>query len=220
MFMGRASMGRAPPATSPPPRASNAPELTSRPSEVPKKPPAAPNGYEEIHWAAAQCNLEKIRQLLCSPGFDSINAKTDNGWTALHIAARSGYAVTLEVLLSDARTDVCLLNNDGQTALDIASDCGHTAAVECLLAHGGADDMARQLANERLEQEVRRDRRVGSVESGCGWVGCRVGCRGCEVGGPTMPFRAMGSHPRHRSASFLFASPTPTARAGAHAATE
>ena len=56
-------------------------------------------------------------QLLLTPGFDGVNATTGNGWTALHIAARSGYAVVLEILLNDKRVDVHIINKDGQTAL-------------------------------------------------------------------------------------------------------
>ena len=49
------------------------------------------DGYTDLHWAAATCHIEKLHAALASPGCD-VNARTTRqGWTALHIAARSGF---------------------------------------------------------------------------------------------------------------------------------
>jgi ankyrin repeat protein len=48
-----------------------------------------------------------------------VNAQTNNGWTPLMIAAQSGQANTVKVLL-DAGANMNLKNNEGKTALTVA----------------------------------------------------------------------------------------------------
>ncbi|TFK18647.1 hypothetical protein FA15DRAFT_709690 [Coprinopsis marcescibilis] len=50
-----------------------------------------------------------------------VNARTDNGWTPIHLASIFGYTETIRVLLDADRIDVCCTNNWGVTPLMRAS---------------------------------------------------------------------------------------------------
>lgn len=71
----------------------------------------------------------------------AVDAKTEEAYTPLHIAAVFGQTAAAELLLS-YNADVSLTDNDGNTALHMAVFLGHTDVVRALLAHG-ADPLAR-----------------------------------------------------------------------------
>lgn len=95
--------------------------------------------------------------ILQDPGCD-VNATTSKGWTAMHLAARSGFTCVIEALIQDGRADPHQKNGDGQTALHIASDCHHTTTASYLLDHGGASSSERERALARMELEERTRR--------------------------------------------------------------
>jgi|LakMenEpi03Aug12_release.lakeMendotaPanAssembly.Ray.scaffolds.fasta_scaffold314144_2 ankyrin repeat protein len=71
----------------------------------------------------------------------AVDARTEEAYTPLHIAAVFGQTAAAELLLSH-NADVSLSDNDGNTALHMAVFLGHTDVVRTLLAHG-ADPLAR-----------------------------------------------------------------------------
>ena len=71
----------------------------------------------------------------------AVDARTEEGYTPMHIAAVFGQRAAAEFLLSH-KADVSLTDNDGNTALHMAVFLGHTDVVRALLAHG-ADPLTR-----------------------------------------------------------------------------
>lgn len=71
----------------------------------------------------------------------AVDARTEEAYTPLHIAAVFGQTAAAELLLSH-NADVSLTDNDGNSALHMAVFLGHTDVVRALLAHG-ADPLAR-----------------------------------------------------------------------------
>lgn len=112
------------------------------------------DGYTNIHWAAATCNIPRMQDILSRPGCD-VNCMTSKGWTALHLAARSGFVEIIRMLLDDGRVDTHMTNEDGQTALRIASDCHHIEAANLLMTYGNPTPEDRQLALDSMAQEER-----------------------------------------------------------------
>ena len=70
-----------------------------------------------IHWAAANGQLEWLKQLT-SRGLD-IDSSDHDGCTPMHLAAANGHATCLEFLLKQNADDT-LLNRNGQTAVQMA----------------------------------------------------------------------------------------------------
>lgn len=71
----------------------------------------------------------------------AVDARTDEAYTPLHIAAVFGQTAAAQLLLSH-NADVRLTDRYGNTALHMAVFLGHTDVVRALLAHG-ADPLAR-----------------------------------------------------------------------------
>ena len=71
----------------------------------------------------------------------AVDARTEEGYTPMHIAAVFGQRAAAELLLSH-NADVSLTDKHGNTALHMAVFLGHTDVVRALLAHG-ADPLAR-----------------------------------------------------------------------------
>ena len=65
----------------------------------------------------------------------NLNIQSNDGWTALHLAAQGGYVEIIELLL-DSGADLNIQNNGGWTALDIAKDHNREQVVEVLLQRG------------------------------------------------------------------------------------
>lgn len=123
------------------------------------------DGYTELHWAAASCQVDRLWHALLDP-VTVVNAvTTKQGWTALHIAARSGFTPIIEALLEHGAIDTRIRDHDGQTALHIASDCNHSAAAKCLMAAGGTSEEEVRQASGRMALEERtrekNDQRLG-----------------------------------------------------------
>lgn len=88
---------------------------------------------------ATQSNYHKIVQLLVDVGID-VNYQSENGETALHIAARHGFVECAKILLEETGTQQVNLElaekTYGWTSLFIACVDGHMEIVKLLISRG------------------------------------------------------------------------------------
>jgi hypothetical protein len=89
---------------------------------------------EQGLMTAALLGHTEIVQLFLEKGAD-VNAKDNDGWTALMIAAEKGHSEIVQLLLEKG-ADVNAKDNDGVTALMFAAANGHTEIVQLLLEKG------------------------------------------------------------------------------------
>ena len=94
----------------------------------------------EIHKAAANGNLQKVKALLKeNPKLVSSKGEFSTGkcgdWTPLHYAAEQGHKDIAKLLLAN-KADVNAKAEDGRSPLHWAAWNGHKELVELLLAHG------------------------------------------------------------------------------------
>jgi hypothetical protein len=84
--------------------------------------------------AAKSGDINRVKKFL-KKGAD-INAKDNNGWTALIWAAREGKTDVINFLINNG-ADVYVKDNMGWTALMRAVTNGHTSAIDILISKGG-----------------------------------------------------------------------------------
>lgn len=90
-------------------------------------------------WIAALSGDLSMLRMELNQGV-AVDARTEEAYTPLHIAAVFGQTATAELLLSH-HADVRLTDNNGNSALHMAVFLGHTEIVRVLLAYG-ADPLA------------------------------------------------------------------------------
>jgi len=88
----------------------------------------------DIHDAVKSGDVEKVRALILTDT-NLINAKNNDGWTPLHIAAANGKDDMAEMLL-DHGADVNAKDNGGATPLLYAAMYGQKEVAQVLLDHG------------------------------------------------------------------------------------
>ncbi len=97
-------------------------------------PNAALYGTTCLHVAAENSNVESARLLLDHPAFNAINAQTDLGRTALHLACYTGQTAMVKILLSHgASKDV--RDNMGLTPLAVARRLEESDCIKLLTGH-------------------------------------------------------------------------------------
>jgi ankyrin repeat protein len=104
-------------------------------SEAKTEPPTAEAPDISIHEAAANGNIEAVKQHLAA-GTD-VNAKDDDEWTPLDYAAWKGHKEIAELLIA-AGADVNAKNSRGigRTPLHWAAGGGHKEIAELLITKG------------------------------------------------------------------------------------
>jgi ankyrin repeat protein len=86
-----------------------------------------------------------VVRLLIKGGVN-VNAKTEQGWTALHGATKEGQETTVRLLVEE-RADLMAEDESGTMAIHLAATNGHEAVVRPLLegadarADGGSGEM-------------------------------------------------------------------------------
>ena len=99
-------------------------------------------GVSPLHVAVTAGNAPVVAYVLDVLGLErsavAVNALTDGGYAALHLAARQGQADACGLLLA-AGADVGLCDDAGETALHHAVRAGSLACVDVLVAVGGAN---------------------------------------------------------------------------------
>jgi tetratricopeptide (TPR) repeat protein len=91
----------------------------------------APASCGQIHDAAANGDLEKVRALLQDDP-DLVMSKDKNGLTPLHRAAKNGHADVTKLLLAN-KAEINAKTSAGRTPLHDAAERGHKDLVELLL---------------------------------------------------------------------------------------
>ncbi|XP_072214974.1 SMC5-SMC6 complex localization factor protein 1 [Excalfactoria chinensis] len=93
-------------------------------------------GQTALHVACIRNKVERLIQLLSSPGID-INSKDYAGWTPLHEACNHGSTVCVSEILQRCPEVDLLSQVDGVTPLHDALSNGHVEIGKLLLQHGG-----------------------------------------------------------------------------------
>jgi predicted outer membrane protein len=96
----------------------------------PPEPPTAKAPAISIHEAAANGNIEAVKQHIAA-GTD-VNVKNEFGWTPLHYAALKGQKEIAELLIAKG-ADVNAVGDLGRTPLDLA----YAETADLLRKHGG-----------------------------------------------------------------------------------
>jgi ankyrin repeat protein len=83
-------------------------------------------------------NVNQVRDLLLAGV--NVNARRDDGTTALYIASEQGHVEVVNALLEQKNVDVnSQRNDDGSTALYMASQAGHVEVVNVLLENNNVN---------------------------------------------------------------------------------
>lgn len=114
-------------------------------------------------WREDEKRLWYVKTLMATPGIN-LNAKDNDGFTALHWAAWSGMPQSTVLLVSDGGLDLNAQENSGYTPLMLAALRGNAAAVRLLLELGAdpavknaAGQTALDIATEKGNAYEKRD---------------------------------------------------------------
>lgn len=88
-------------------------------------------------------DLEGVQEVV-SNNQGSINAATDQGWSALHFAARYGHGEVADYLLEKGTQVNARSEKDGKTPLWLAAKGGNTGIIRKLLEKGASPHIADQ----------------------------------------------------------------------------
>ncbi|XP_031461142.1 SMC5-SMC6 complex localization factor protein 1 isoform X2 [Phasianus colchicus] len=106
-------------------------------------------GQTALHGACIRNKVERLIQLLSSPGID-INSKDYAGWTPLHEACNHGSTVCVSEILQHCPEVDLLSQVDGVTPLHDALSNGHIEIGKLLLQHGGPVLLQHRDSNGKL----------------------------------------------------------------------
>ena len=106
-----------------------------------KRPGVDRYGRTELHYAACECDLAKVRTLLAFGA--QVDLPDDNGWTPLHFAAQAHAVAIAEALLA-AGASVDARDSRGNTPLinAVFNSRGRGDLIDLLRRHGADPNIA------------------------------------------------------------------------------
>lgn len=110
--------------------------------------------YTPLHRSTYNNHIEIMHKLIQS-GAD-ISAKTIDGWTRLHCAAKWGHIEAIDGLLLNCGADINAVSNGGNTALHLAANLNNRPLVELLLHNQDIDIDIKNQCGETAYQIARR----------------------------------------------------------------
>lgn len=122
-----------------------------------------------IHLASIKGN-EPTVNLLLAKGVN-VNARLDNGWTALHMAAANGHSSVVSLLLRSG-ADVNATDSAGGTAIYRAAETGQDGAIKLLVQHKGNVNLRTKLEQTPLLRAAENGHEAAVtvlLESGADW---------------------------------------------------
>jgi ankyrin repeat protein len=107
----------------------------SKTAEVPLGGGDLPRGAISLHLIAQKGLKEDVKRALKESNVEiKLNAKTEDGWTPLHIASKNGHSDVVKLLLKSP-CDVLAETTTGETPLFLAAENGHHKVVKLILKH-------------------------------------------------------------------------------------
>ena len=112
---------------------------------VPQGPPRCPRSAAtarrnklntRLHDAASKGNTRRVDDLISRGASVDSGDRSNDGRTALMLAARNGHTDTVNALAGTHNANVEAVDQDGWTALMWAAQNGHTDTVNALRRHG------------------------------------------------------------------------------------
>eukprot|EP01047_Picozoa_sp_COSAG01_P007959 COSAG01_NODE_308_length_19148_cov_13.076697_2_plen_1125_part_00 len=94
-----------------------------------------------LHYAALANDAQLVQRILDSPGFDEVDAKDQDGATALHVAAFAGSATAAALLAAGGASGHAMHDAQGRTAVIIAAIKGHIDVISELGDQGVSMDV-------------------------------------------------------------------------------
>ena len=87
--------------------------------------------HEDIWQAAKNGNISRLLEITCS-ATTNIDARNEDGITALHSAARFGQFAAVHTLI-EAKAKIDVEDYENKAPLHHAAECGHSAVVQALI---------------------------------------------------------------------------------------
>ena len=114
------------------------------------------NPESALRSAGLDGNIEAVKQHLAAGA--EVNAKDEDGWTPLHLAAEEGHKEIAELLI-DKGADVNVGEEEAYTPLDHATLWGHKETSDLLRKHGGKSgvDLIRKHACCKKDEELKAE---------------------------------------------------------------
>ncbi len=96
------------------------------------------DGFSALHFAASECQVEIIKELISRPGID-IQPLNNMQRTPLHLAAQRGSLEICRIFCGLTDVNINPKDQDENTPLHLASELGHIQCIIFLVKEAGCD---------------------------------------------------------------------------------
>lgn len=139
--------------------------LAQRPDAVHWRDPGS--GNTGLTYTAGSGTMAYDVAVLLLGAKADVNAQNNDGYTALHLAARGASESFVELLLAHG-ADITVPDNDGHTAGDLAHQKGHTWVLKMIGKHTQRHAETVAAAEKSRAEAVRKDmeRDISTLQNG------------------------------------------------------